>query len=587
METFFRDLKHSLRMFRQTPGFTAAAVAALTLGIGANTAIFSVVNSVLLKPLPFPDPDRIVVFLNVSPNGWFERRVCAEIHRLAPADQRRPGRRGLPFGVMNLTGGDSPEQLPVRPGDRGLLPAVRRADGARAHVHRRRRSPERRPGRGPRAMASGSAGSAAIPDGRRPDDRRSAAIRTSWSGSSRRHSTPTPVRSRCPDVWTPFQMDPASTDQANYFSGAARLKPGVTLAMANTQMQAAAAEFRSTFPNAMRPEEQLRRAAAAGAAWSATSGPRCSCWSAPSASCCSSPARTSRTCCWCARPARKREIAIRAAMGAGRGRIVRQLLTENVLLSRRRRRARPRLGMAGIRALLAVNPGNIPAHRPGRFGRHAPTGASSPSRWPCRWRPACVFGLFPALEASRADLNLTLKESSSRRAAGSARTRRARSWWSPKLLSPSSCSSAPSLLIRSFIALRAVNPGFVSHNVLTLRMSMTEPRFTTSRRRRSARAGRRRTAARAAWRRGGQHDVLRAARRWVRLAVQYRRPPARRRPVTQRRQLVHRCRPATSTSSGFRFCAGAISPTATSAARPGSSSSIRRWRSSIWPTAIR
>src|SRR5499426_164935 len=69
LEAFVRDLKQSLRMFRQSPAFTGAAVAALTLGIGANTAIFSVVNAVLLRPVPFPDPDRLVLFLNTSPQG--------------------------------------------------------------------------------------------------------------------------------------------------------------------------------------------------------------------------------------------------------------------------------------------------------------------------------------------------------------------------------------------------------------------------------------------------------------------------------------------------------------------------------------
>src|SRR6478736_10001458 len=68
-DNFIRDFTHSLRMFAKSPAFTLAAVAALTLGIGVNTAIFSVVDAVLLRPVAFPDPDRIVFFMNVSPQG--------------------------------------------------------------------------------------------------------------------------------------------------------------------------------------------------------------------------------------------------------------------------------------------------------------------------------------------------------------------------------------------------------------------------------------------------------------------------------------------------------------------------------------
>ena len=108
-ETFFRDLKQSLRMFVQNPAFSLAAVAALTLGIGANTAIFSVVNAVLLRPASFPDPDRVVVFMNTSPQGGMSpaaspakfahwRQQSAVVQDVAAFNT----------GVVNYTGGEFP-----------------------------------------------------------------------------------------------------------------------------------------------------------------------------------------------------------------------------------------------------------------------------------------------------------------------------------------------------------------------------------------------------------------------------------------------------------------------------------------------
>ena len=111
MEAFFRDLKHSLRMFRQTPSFTIAAVAALALGIGANTAIFSVVNAVLLKPVPFPDPDRFLMFMNTSPQGSNPAASPAKYAHYREQTSVVQDVSAFRMGIVNYTGGGSPEQL--------------------------------------------------------------------------------------------------------------------------------------------------------------------------------------------------------------------------------------------------------------------------------------------------------------------------------------------------------------------------------------------------------------------------------------------------------------------------------------------
>src|SRR5262245_20899591 len=111
METFLQDLKYSLRLFKQSAGFTAAAVAALALGIGTNTAIFSVVNSVLLKPAPFPDPDRLVLFMNTSPRGSGPGASPAKFMHWRQQDTVVQDVSAFRTGVVNLTGGEKPEQL--------------------------------------------------------------------------------------------------------------------------------------------------------------------------------------------------------------------------------------------------------------------------------------------------------------------------------------------------------------------------------------------------------------------------------------------------------------------------------------------
>src|SRR5262245_14898403 len=468
MDTFIQDLRHAWRAAWQAPPFTLAAVAALALGIGANTAIFSVVNTVLLRPLPYPDPDRLVTFLNSSPQGMGGGASPTKFNTWRRQTAAFQDVSAFRFSAVNLTDGD-PEQIATAHVSADFF----RLFGAAVAAGRTFSAAEDLPGGGRVAVLS---------DGfwkRRFGADPEAVGRTlslngepydviGVLGAFDAEAVQGPGGP--PDLWLPFQIDPQSVMQGHFFQAAGRVRPNVTLAEANAQLQQAAGEFRSQFPNALGPQSGFA--------------------AQPMRDIIVRNVRTSLLILLgavvfvlliaCANVAnlllvranvRRREMAIRSAIGAGRGRIVRQLLTESVLLSLTGGGIGLLIGMLGIRALLAVNPGNIP--RIGVDGEGVGVD----------WRvlaftiavsiaTGLLFGIFPALHTSRLDLNSTIKESSGRSGTGFRQNK------TRALLVVSELGLAlillvgAALLIRTFVALRAVEPGFDARQVLTMSMSL-------------------------------------------------------------------------------------------------------------------
>ena len=476
-DALWQDLRYSVRTLVKAPAFTLAAVAALTLGIGANTAIFSVLDAVLLKPLSAPEPDRVVFFMNTSPQGsgtgaspanFAHWRQQTDVTELACAFNE---------AVLNYTGGGEPEQFRA-----GQVSAdFFRLFGAPVLSGRTFTSEEDRPnapnvavlsyglwtrrfGRDPNLIGR------LITLGKEPYTvigilGQQFDVEDWWFGAP-------------PDLWIPFQLDPNSTDQGHYFRAAARLRPGVTLQQAQARVALSAQDFRARFPTALgknggfsveRVQDVLVRnvrttllvlAGAVGFVLLIA---------------CANVANLLLV----RATGRRREIAIRAAIGAGRGRIVRQLLTESVVLSLAGGALGLFLGVAGMRALLSINTAGLP-----RIGRDGTLVAID-------WRvvlfavgislaTGIVFGLIPALHAVRTDLSSTLKESAGRSGTGFRQNKARSTLVVVEVALALVLLVGSALLIRTSLALRAVDPGFDSSNVLTMRMAVSSPEYMES-----------------------------------------------------------------------------------------------------------
>ena len=471
LEAFVTDLRHSFRMFRQSPVFTIAAIAALTLGIGANTAIFSVVNAVMLRPVSFPDPDRVVFFMNTSPQGSGPAASPAKFMHYRQQGEVVRDVSAFTSGIVNYTSGSFPEQLRS-----GRVTADFFTLFAAPIVLGRSFSAEEDAPSGPRVTLI----SHALWTSRFNSDPNVVGNTISLSGEPYeiigvlggfdfREFGPTP------QVWVAFQFDPNTDDQGHYFQVAGRLVPGVSLEQAKAKLAASAADYRVKFPRGLGQNggftvEPVRDVLVRNVRSSllVLGG-----------------AVTFVLLIACANVAnlllaratgRRREIAIRAAIGGTRWRIIRQLLTESVVLSLSGGLLGLAFGWLGIRALLSVNTAGLP-----RVGDQG-------SLVSLDWRvvsftllvaigTGILFGLIPALQSSKTDLTTTLKESSGRSGSGF-RQNKARS-----ILVITEVALAlvlligSALLIRTAVALSGVNPGFDASNVLTMRMSLTGPQF--------------------------------------------------------------------------------------------------------------
>jgi putative ABC transport system permease protein len=465
---FRADLKHAFHMFVKNPGFTIAVVAALALGIGADTAIFSVVDTVLLKPLTYPEADRIVQLLCTGPGGEGPCGSATKLHVWQNQTSVFSDVAGYDNGGgMNLTGA-IPEQV------HGVHVTEQyfRVFGAPFVMGRGFTSDEDRPHGGSVVVVSNGLWKRKF--GGDPQlVGKSISIAnlpyTVVGVTGPGFDTDPPA-----DLWVPYQFDPNTSDQAHYFVAAGRMKPGITVSQVQAQLKLAALEFNRKYPGINQrggfDAQVLKDSVVAGARQSLLV--LIGAVSFVLLIACANVANLLMV----RAAGRSREFAIRSALGAKRSRIIQQLLTESVLLALTGGVLGLVLGLTGVRALLAVSPGDIP--RIGEDG--AAVGLD--------WRVALftlgislltgvLFGLIPALAASKPDLSSSMKESSR----GSGSGIRQRIVRSALVISEVSLALVllvgASLLIRTFMALRSVNPGFDAHNLLTMEMALNGPRF--------------------------------------------------------------------------------------------------------------
>ncbi|MGD1082231.1 MAG: ABC transporter permease [Candidatus Sulfotelmatobacter sp.] len=465
METLFHDLRYGLRMLVKSPGFTVVAVTTLALGIGANTALFSVINGVLLSPLPFPRPDQLVTLHENKPN--FEGgSVSYPNFRDWQRDNHTFSSLALArTSAFSLTGSGDAEQVSGEFVSSDFFSVL----GVKPVIGRTFAEDEERVGAGPVAVIS--AGLWRRKFSSAPD------ILGKNITLDARHYTivgviPADFHLVIPgfgdsQVYAPIGQwsNPLLLKRGAGlgFHGIGRLKPGVTIEQARADMEGVTRSLAEAFPDADKgisakltplKEQMIGHVRPVLLVLLAAVG------------CVLLIAGVNVANLLLARAtSRTREFAVRAALGASQGRVVRQLLTESILLALVGGGLGLLLAAWGTRAALGVLPAALPRAEQVGLDAHVLIFTFGISLL-----AGVLFGLTPALKTSQPDLHETLKQGG--RGASGTRNRMQGVFVVAEMALALVLLIGAGLTIRSLAKLWSVDPGFNPHNALTFGLSL-------------------------------------------------------------------------------------------------------------------
>ena len=475
-DVLLRDLRYAMRNLRQRPGFTAIAVLTLALGIGATSAIFSVVNGVLLRPLPYQAAAELVLLRG----GWDGHPDAAlseaEYWDYKERQRTLTGMGAYAGGSLTLTGSGAPERLDAGFVTADLLPVL----GVAPVMGRGFLPEEDLPGRPAVTLLSDGLwrrrfGADPGVVGRivRLDDEPVTVVGIMPPG----FQLPSHFTGTGAELWSLLQLDPASNRGErgwHYLDVVGRRRSGVAPEAANREAAALMAAMKAEYPS----EYQASFSGTASAVEAEVVG------EAKPAILVLLGAVALLLLIACANvaslllaraEARQREIAVRSALGADRSRIVSQLLTESLLIALAGGALGLLLAEWGLRALVATAPASIP-----RLDAIAIDGLVLGFTLVVAIGTGVLFGLAPALHAVRPDLAASLIDGARGGTAGAVRQRFRRGLVVGQIALALMLLTGSGLLVRSFLRLRAVDPGFDPQRVLTAQLEISPLRYERS-----------------------------------------------------------------------------------------------------------